>query len=33
MRGKLAAKREVWEKWVERLPYLYNLGPEVTADE
>ncbi|XP_071210173.1 piggyBac transposable element-derived protein 4-like, partial [Salvelinus alpinus] len=30
---KLAAIREVWEKWVERLPYLYNPGPEVTVDE
>ncbi|XP_052337123.1 piggyBac transposable element-derived protein 4-like [Oncorhynchus keta] len=30
---KLAAIREVWEKWVERLPYRYNPGPEVTVDE
>lgn len=30
---KLAAIREVWDKWVERLPYLYNPGPEVTVDE
>lgn len=30
---KLAAIREVWEKWVERLPYLYNPGPEVTVGE
>ncbi|XP_045571978.1 piggyBac transposable element-derived protein 4-like, partial [Salmo salar] len=27
------AVREVWEKWVEHLPYLYNPGPEVTVDE
>ncbi|XP_051522644.1 piggyBac transposable element-derived protein 4-like [Myxocyprinus asiaticus] len=33
MRDKLAAIREVWEKWVEHLPYLYNPGPEVTVDE
>ncbi|XP_032419785.1 piggyBac transposable element-derived protein 4-like [Xiphophorus hellerii] len=30
---KLAVIREVWDKWVERLPYLYNPGPEVTVDE
>lgn len=30
---KLAAIREVWDKWVERLPYLYNPGPNVTVDE
>ncbi|XP_060791674.1 piggyBac transposable element-derived protein 4 isoform X2 [Neoarius graeffei] len=30
---KLAAIREVWDKWVERLPYLYNPGPDVTVDE
>lgn len=30
---KLAAIREVWDKWIERLPYLYNPGPEVTVDE
>lgn len=33
VRDKLAAIREVWEKWVERLTYLYNPGPEVTVDE
>ena len=33
MRDKLTAIREVWEEWVERLPYLYNPGPEVTVDE
>lgn len=32
-RDKLAAIRTVWEKWVERLPLLYNLGPNVTVDE
>ncbi|CAB1350802.1 unnamed protein product [Coregonus sp. 'balchen'] len=30
---KLAAVREVWDKWVERLPLLYNPGPDVTVDE
>ncbi|XP_071238785.1 piggyBac transposable element-derived protein 4-like, partial [Salvelinus alpinus] len=30
---KLAAIREVWEKWVERLPYLYNPGLQVTVNE
>ncbi|KAJ8393021.1 hypothetical protein AAFF_G00069250 [Aldrovandia affinis] len=30
---KLAAIREIWDKWVERLPYLYNPGPDVTVDE
>ena len=30
---KLAAIREVWDKWVEQLPYLYNPGPDVTVDE
>ncbi|TWW61348.1 hypothetical protein D4764_05G0014380 [Takifugu flavidus] len=30
---KLAAIRDVWDKWVERLPYLYNPGPDVTVDE
>ncbi|XP_014823495.1 PREDICTED: piggyBac transposable element-derived protein 4-like, partial [Poecilia mexicana] len=33
MTDKLAAIREVWDKWVERLPYLYNPGPDVTVDE
>ncbi|XP_051566192.1 uncharacterized protein LOC127447964 isoform X1 [Myxocyprinus asiaticus] len=33
VRDKLAAIREVWEKWVECLPYLFNPGPEVTVDE
>nr|XP_046201135.1 piggyBac transposable element-derived protein 4-like [Oncorhynchus gorbuscha] len=33
VRDKLAAIREVWEEWLERLPYLYNPGPEVTVDE
>ncbi|XP_034147179.1 piggyBac transposable element-derived protein 4-like [Esox lucius] len=30
---KLAAIREVWDKWSERLPFLYNPGPHVTVDE
>jgi len=30
---QLAAVREVWDAWVERLPLLYNPGPEVTVDE
>ncbi|XP_056155945.1 piggyBac transposable element-derived protein 4-like [Lampris incognitus] len=30
---KLAPIREVWVKWVERLPCVYNPGPEVTVDE
>ncbi|XP_059209533.1 piggyBac transposable element-derived protein 4-like [Centropristis striata] len=30
---KLAAIRDVWDKWVEILPLLYNPGPHVTVDE
>ncbi|XP_052379270.1 piggyBac transposable element-derived protein 4-like [Oncorhynchus keta] len=30
---KLAAIREVWVRWQERLPAFYNPGPEVTVDE
>ncbi|CAJ1083086.1 piggyBac transposable element-derived protein 4-like [Xyrichtys novacula] len=30
---KLAAVREVWDAWSERLPSLYNPGPEITVDE
>ncbi|KAM3595866.1 uncharacterized protein V6R79_004187 [Siganus canaliculatus] len=30
---KLAAVREVWDKWVERLPLIYNPGPNITVDE
>ncbi|XP_038854958.1 uncharacterized protein LOC120052200 [Salvelinus namaycush] len=30
---KLAAIRDVWDLWQERLPALYNPGPEVTVDE
>lgn len=30
---KLAAIREVWDKWVERLPLIYNPSPNVTVDE
>ena len=32
-RDKLAAIRDVWDKWVQRLPLLYNPGPYVTVDE
>lgn len=32
-RDKLAAIRTVWDKWVRRLPLLYNPGPNVTIDE
>ncbi|XP_034385702.1 uncharacterized protein LOC117728888 [Cyclopterus lumpus] len=28
---KLAAVREVWDAWAERLPLLYDPGPEVTV--
>lgn len=30
---KLAPIRELWDKWVERLPLIYNPGPAVTVDE
>ncbi|XP_023804788.1 uncharacterized protein LOC111946351, partial [Oryzias latipes] len=30
---RLAAVREVWEEWCDRLPRLYDIGPEVTVDE
>lgn len=30
---KLVARREVWDRWVERLTVLYNPGPDVTVDE
>ena len=30
---KLAAIRDVWDKWVEQLPLMYNPSPEVTVDE
>ncbi|KAG1971378.1 hypothetical protein F2P79_002510 [Pimephales promelas] len=30
---KLAPVRDIWEKWVQRLPLLYNPGPSVTVDE
>eukprot|EP00066_Takifugu_rubripes_P014261 XP_011603527.1 PREDICTED: piggyBac transposable element-derived protein 4-like [Takifugu rubripes] len=31
-RDKLGAIRTVWDKWVRRLPLLYNPGPNVTID-
>lgn len=30
---KLAAIRDIWDKWVEQLRVMYNAGPEVTVDE
>lgn len=30
---KLAAIREVWDKWVDIIPILYNPGARVTVDE
>lgn len=30
---KLAPIREMWDKWVERLPLMYNPGLNVTVDE
>ncbi|KAK7120985.1 hypothetical protein R3I94_020837 [Phoxinus phoxinus] len=30
---KLAPIRDIWEKWVQRLPLLYNPGPSITVDE
>ena len=30
---KLAAIRDVWDKWVQLLPLHYNPGPHVTVDE
>ncbi|XP_038553198.1 piggyBac transposable element-derived protein 4-like [Micropterus salmoides] len=30
---KLAAVRELWDRWADRLPYMYNPGPDVTVDE
>ncbi|KAF0023369.1 hypothetical protein F2P81_023999 [Scophthalmus maximus] len=32
-RDKLAAICTVWDKWVDRLPLLYNPGANVTVDE
>ena len=30
---QLVGIRNVWDRWVERLPLMYNPGPEVTVDE
>lgn len=30
---KLAPIRDVWEKWMQLLPLMFNPGPEVTLDE
>ncbi|KAL7405220.1 hypothetical protein ABVT39_025473 [Epinephelus coioides] len=30
---KLASSRDVWERWVQLLPLMFNPGPEVTVDE
>ncbi|XP_045911408.1 piggyBac transposable element-derived protein 4-like [Micropterus dolomieu] len=30
---KLAAVRELWDRWADMLPYMYNPGPDVTVDE
>ncbi|CAJ1086718.1 activating transcription factor 7-interacting protein 1 isoform X3 [Xyrichtys novacula] len=30
---KLAAIRDVWDKWVQQLHLMYNPGPDVTVDE
>ncbi|KAL3983487.1 M-phase phosphoprotein 8 [Sarotherodon galilaeus] len=30
---KLAAIRNIWDRWVWRLPLMYNPGPKVTVDE
>ncbi|KAM4038357.1 LOW QUALITY PROTEIN: uncharacterized protein ACNLHF_016667 [Anomaloglossus baeobatrachus] len=32
-KSKLAPIRDVWEKWVQLLPLMFNPGPEVTVDE
>ncbi|KAM4613310.1 piggyBac transposable element-derived protein 4-like [Polymixia lowei] len=32
-KDKLAAIRDAWDRWVERLPLMFNPGPEVTVDE
>ncbi|XP_058645114.1 piggyBac transposable element-derived protein 4-like isoform X1 [Onychostoma macrolepis] len=32
-KDKLAPVRNIWDKWVQRLPLLYNPGPNVTVDE
>ncbi|TWW76230.1 hypothetical protein D4764_13G0008920 [Takifugu flavidus] len=30
---KLAPIRDVWERWTQLLPLMFNPGPEVTVDE
>ncbi|XP_028672760.1 piggyBac transposable element-derived protein 4-like [Erpetoichthys calabaricus] len=30
---KLAAFREVWDRWAKKLPLMYHPGPDVTLDE
>ena len=30
---KLALIRDIWERWVQLLPLMFNPGPEVTVDE
>ncbi len=32
-RDKLTAIQDVWNKWVQRLPFLYNPVPHITVDE
>jgi hypothetical protein len=32
-RDKLAAIRSLWDKWMDRLPLFYVLGPNVTVEE
>ncbi|RXN25336.1 piggyBac transposable element-derived 4-like protein [Labeo rohita] len=32
-KDKMAPVRKIWDKWVQRLPLLYNPGPNITVDE
>ncbi|XP_052423857.1 piggyBac transposable element-derived protein 4 isoform X5 [Carassius gibelio] len=32
-KDKLSPVRTIWDKWVQRLPFLYNPGPNVTVGE